>query len=188
MDQLVSNLLSSERADYRTTYADMPTISSPSRPVMVAFFTRWRGPARRAASSISGPRWVSQRSILLPRCTTMPAGFDRQRDAVDPGRSGTCESRSGRSRPSGRPPRGRCPRNAQGCWRPYRPDARRRCLLSLFAGTQVGRAPAGAGCPDPGQNPFEPEYRDYIRDPGSDFISLALPDEGRGNECNDKMT
>jgi predicted O-methyltransferase YrrM len=33
-----------------------------------------------------------------------------------------------------------------------------------------------------GENAFEPGYRDYIRDPANGYVSLALPDEERGNE------
>jgi predicted O-methyltransferase YrrM len=38
-----------------------------------------------------------------------------------------------------------------------------------------------------GENAFEPGYRDYIRDPANGYISLALPDEGRGNEFSVKL-
>lgn len=33
-----------------------------------------------------------------------------------------------------------------------------------------------------GENAFEPGYRDYIRNPVNGYVSLALPDEERGNE------
>lgn len=39
-----------------------------------------------------------------------------------------------------------------------------------------------------GENAFEPGYRDYVRDPANGYISLALPDEGRGNEFTVKLS
>lgn len=38
-----------------------------------------------------------------------------------------------------------------------------------------------------GENTFDPGYRDYIRDPANGYVSLALPDEGRGNEFSVKV-
>jgi predicted O-methyltransferase YrrM len=38
-----------------------------------------------------------------------------------------------------------------------------------------------------GENAFEPEYRAYVRNSANGYISLALPDEGRGNEFSVKL-
>lgn len=39
-----------------------------------------------------------------------------------------------------------------------------------------------------GENAFEPGYRAYIRDPANGYVSLALPDEDRGNEFSVKVS
>src|SRR5262249_24626735 len=50
------------------------TISLPSRRHMAASSTRSRAPARRRGSSSSAHRWESRRSISPPRSRTMEAG------------------------------------------------------------------------------------------------------------------
>lgn len=39
-----------------------------------------------------------------------------------------------------------------------------------------------------GENAFDPEYQAYIRDPANGYVSLSLPDEGRGNEFSVKLS
>lgn len=39
-----------------------------------------------------------------------------------------------------------------------------------------------------GENAFEPSYLAYIRNPANGYMSLALPDEGRGNEFSVKLS
>lgn len=39
-----------------------------------------------------------------------------------------------------------------------------------------------------GENAFEPEYLAYVRNPANGYMSLALPDEGRGNEFSVKLS
>jgi predicted O-methyltransferase YrrM len=39
-----------------------------------------------------------------------------------------------------------------------------------------------------GENAFEPEYRAYVRNAANGYMSLALPDEGRGNEFSVKLS
>ena len=39
-----------------------------------------------------------------------------------------------------------------------------------------------------GENAFEPGYQAYVRNPANGYISLALPDEGRGNEFSVKLS
>jgi len=39
-----------------------------------------------------------------------------------------------------------------------------------------------------GENAFEPGYRAYVRDPANGYVSLALPDESRGNEFTVKLS
>ena len=39
-----------------------------------------------------------------------------------------------------------------------------------------------------GENAFEPGYQAYVRDPANGYISLGLPDEGRGNEFTVKVS
>ena len=39
-----------------------------------------------------------------------------------------------------------------------------------------------------GENAFEPGYQAYVRDPANGYMSLALPDEGRGNEFSVKLS
>jgi len=39
-----------------------------------------------------------------------------------------------------------------------------------------------------GENAFEPGYRAYVRDPANGYVSFALPDEGRGNEFTVKVS
>jgi predicted O-methyltransferase YrrM len=39
-----------------------------------------------------------------------------------------------------------------------------------------------------GENAFEPGYQSYVRNPANGYVSLALPDEGRGNELSVKLS
>lgn len=39
-----------------------------------------------------------------------------------------------------------------------------------------------------GENAFEPDYLAYVRNPASGYVSLALPDAGRGNEFSVKVS
>lgn len=39
-----------------------------------------------------------------------------------------------------------------------------------------------------GENAFDPDYQSYIRDPANGYISLALPDAGRGNEFSVRVS
>jgi predicted O-methyltransferase YrrM len=39
-----------------------------------------------------------------------------------------------------------------------------------------------------GENAFEPGYQAYVRDPANGYVSLALPDEKRGNEVSVKTS
>jgi predicted O-methyltransferase YrrM len=39
-----------------------------------------------------------------------------------------------------------------------------------------------------GENAFEPGYQAYVRNPDNGYVSLALPDEGRGNEFSVKLS
>jgi predicted O-methyltransferase YrrM len=39
-----------------------------------------------------------------------------------------------------------------------------------------------------GENAFEPGYQAYVRNPANGYISLALPEEGRGNEFSVKLS
>jgi predicted O-methyltransferase YrrM len=39
-----------------------------------------------------------------------------------------------------------------------------------------------------GENAFEPDYQAYVREGGNGYLSLALPDSGRGNEFTVKLS
>lgn len=39
-----------------------------------------------------------------------------------------------------------------------------------------------------GENAFEPGYQAYVRNPANGYVSLALPDEGRGNEFSVRLS